>query len=95
MTPAVTKAGLPRRWLGTRFLPANKSDARKAACLRPAKRFSMVVEEAVLRARPQRCPGLSRVRSKKRSIEYHFDRNYDLEEALTAKEDVTSLALVL
>src|SRR5260370_7277691 len=50
-----------------------------------------VVEEAV-------APGLTDMllitgRSK-RSIEDHFDRNYELEEALAAKDDADRLALV-
>src|ERR1700744_2305697 len=90
-TPAVTKAGVPAAGLGTRFLPAPKAPPRELllALQKPASRY--VVEEAVN-------AGLGDVllitgRSK-RSIEDHFDRAYELEEALTAKEDWDKLNLV-
>ncbi|HTU72163.1 MAG TPA: UTP--glucose-1-phosphate uridylyltransferase GalU [Trebonia sp.] len=90
-TPAVTKAVVPAAGLGTRFLPATKATPKEMLPVVDKPAIQYVVEEAV-------GAGLSDVllitgRSK-RSIEDHFDRAYELEEALTAKEDWDKLALV-
>jgi UTP--glucose-1-phosphate uridylyltransferase len=90
-TPAVTKAVVPAAGLGTRFLPATKATPKEMLPVVDKPAIQYVVEEAV-------SAGLSDVllitgRSK-RSIEDHFDRAYELEEALTAKEDWDKLALV-
>jgi UTP--glucose-1-phosphate uridylyltransferase len=91
-TPAaVTKAVVPAAGLGTRFLPATKATPKEMLPVVDKPAIQYVVEEAV-------SAGLNDVllitgRSK-RSIEDHFDRNYELEEALTAKEDWDKLALV-
>src|ERR1700744_6582444 len=91
-TPApVTKAVVPAAGLGTRFLPATKATPKEMLPVVDKPAIQYVVEEAV-------AAGLNDVllitgRSK-RSIEDHFDRNYELEEALTAKEDWDKLALV-
>jgi UTP--glucose-1-phosphate uridylyltransferase len=83
-TPAVTKAVVPAAGLGTRFLPATKATPKEMLPVVDKPAIQYVVEEAV-------ASGLNDVllitgRSK-RSIEDHFDRAYELEEALTAKED--------
>jgi UTP--glucose-1-phosphate uridylyltransferase len=83
-TPAVTKAVVPAAGLGTRFLPATKATPKEMLPVVDKPAIQYVVEEAV-------ASGLGDVllitgRSK-RSIEDHFDRAYELEEALTAKED--------
>src|ERR1700753_1911854 len=83
-TPAVTKAVGPAAGLGTRFLPATKATPKEMLPVVDKPAIQYVVEEAVK-------SGLDDVllvtgRSK-RSIEDHFDRAYELEEALTAKED--------
>ena len=90
-TSAVTKAVVPAAGLGTRFLPATKATPKEMLPVVDKPAIQYVVEEAV-------SAGLSDVllitgRSK-RSIEDHFDRAYELEEALTAKEDWDKLGLV-
>src|SRR6266702_3196403 len=90
-TPAVTKAVVPAAGLGTRFLPATKATPKEMLPVVDKPAIQYVVEEAV-------AAGLDDVlmitgRSK-RSIEDHFDRNYELEEALAAKGDTEGLALI-
>src|ERR1700761_7841411 len=90
-TPTVTKAVVPAAGLGTRFLPATKATPKEMLPVVDKPAIQYVVEEAVT-------AGLNDVllitgRSK-RSIEDHFDRAYELEEALTAKEDWDKLSLV-
>jgi UTP--glucose-1-phosphate uridylyltransferase len=87
----VTKAVVPAAGLGTRFLPATKATPKEMLPVVDKPAIQYVVEEAV-------DAGLDDVllitgRSK-RSIEDHFDRNYELEEALTAKDDTEGLALI-
>ena len=82
---------MPAAGLGTRFLPATKATPKEMLPVVDKPAIQYVVEEAV-------SAGLSDVllitgRSK-RSIEDHFDRAYELEEALTAKEDWDKLGLV-
>src|SRR6266702_6080722 len=89
-TEAVTKAIIPAA-LGTRFLPATKATPKEMLPVVDKPAIQYVVEEAV-------AAGLDDVllitgRSK-RSIEDHFDRNYELEEALIAKGDKEGLALI-
>ncbi len=89
--PAVTKAVVPAAGLGTRFLPATKATPKEMLPVVDKPAIQYVVEEAVN-------AGLDDVllitgRSK-RSIEDHFDRNYELEEALTAKGDSEGLELI-
>jgi UTP--glucose-1-phosphate uridylyltransferase len=88
---AVTKAVVPAAGLGTRFLPATKATPKEMLPVVDKPAIQYVVEEAVN-------AGLDDVllitgRSK-RSIEDHFDRAYELEEALAAKDDTDRLALV-
>jgi UTP--glucose-1-phosphate uridylyltransferase len=90
-TTAVTKAVVPAAGLGTRFLPATKATPKEMLPVVDKPAIQYVVEEAVN-------AGLNDVllitgRSK-RSIEDHFDRAYELEEALTAKEDWDKLGMV-
>ena len=90
-TQAVTKAVVPAAGLGTRFLPATKATPKEMLPVVDKPAIQYVVEEAV-------SAGLNDVllitgRSK-RSIEDHFDRAYELEEALTAKEDWDKLSVV-
>ncbi len=87
----VTKAVIPAAGLGTRFLPATKATPKEMLPVVDKPAIQYVVEEAV-------AAGLDDVlmitgRSK-RSIEDHFDRAYELEEALAAKEDIERLAQV-
>src|SRR5450755_1399864 len=88
---SVTKAVIPAAGLGTRFLPATKATPKEMLPIVDKPAIQYVVEEAV-------SAGLDDVllitgRSK-RSIEDHFDRAYELEEALAAKGDDEGLALV-
>jgi UTP-glucose-1-phosphate uridylyltransferase len=78
----VTKAVIPSAGLGTRFLPATKATPKEMLPVVDKPAIQYVVEEAV-------SAGLNDVllitgRSK-RSIEDHFDRAYELEEALAAR----------
>ena len=87
----VTKAVIPAAGLGTRFLPATKATPKEMLPVVDKPAIQYVVEEAV-------AAGLDDVlmvtgRSK-RSIEDHFDRNYELEEALAAKGDTERLEQV-
>jgi UTP--glucose-1-phosphate uridylyltransferase len=88
---AVTKAVVPAAGLGTRFLPATKATPKEMLPIVDKPAIQYVVEEAV-------AAGLDDVllitgRSK-RSIEDHFDRAYELEEALAAKDNTDGLAQV-
>src|SRR5579859_942142 len=87
----VTKAVIPAAGLGTRFLPATKATPKEMLPVVDKPAIQYVVEEAV-------AAGLDDVllitgRSKV-SIENHFDRAYELEEALAAKEEYERLAQV-
>src|ERR1039457_1877787 len=87
----VTKAVVPAAGPGTRFLPATKATPKEMLPVVDKPAIQYVVEEAV-------SAGLDDVllitgRSK-RSIEDHFDRNYELEESLAAKGYTEGLALI-
>src|SRR6266496_2010816 len=87
----VTKAVIPAAGLGTRFLPATKATPKEMLPVVDKPAIQYVVEEAA-------AAGLDDVlmitgRSKV-SIENHFDRAYELEEALAAKGDAERLAQV-
>jgi UTP--glucose-1-phosphate uridylyltransferase len=87
----VTKAVIPAAGLGTRFLPATKAMPKEMLPVVDKPAIQYVVEEAV-------AAGLDDVlfvtgRSK-RSLEDHFDRNLELEMALSQKGDLDRLALV-
>ncbi len=87
----VTKAVIPAAGLGTRFLPATKATPKEMLPVVDKPAIQYVVEEAA-------AAGLTDVlmvtgRSK-RALEDHFDRNYELEEALASRGDTDRLALV-
>ncbi len=88
---AVTKAVIPAAGLGTRFLPATKALPKEMLPVVDKPAIQYVVEEAV-------AAGLSDVLlitgRNKRAIEDHFDRAYELEQALTAKGDAEGLRLI-
>ncbi len=100
MTPrsAVRKAVIPAAGLGTRFLPATKAQAKEMLPVVDKPAIQYIVEEAV-------AAGIDDIliitgRSK-RSIEDHFDRQFELEyhldaagkhEALTEVVDIAELA---
>jgi UTP--glucose-1-phosphate uridylyltransferase len=82
---------VPAAGLGTRFLPATKATPKEMLPVVDKPAIQYVVEEAV-------GAGLDDVlmvtgRSK-RSIEDHFDRAYELEEALSVKQDWEKLEQV-
>ncbi|MEU7021828.1 UTP--glucose-1-phosphate uridylyltransferase GalU [Streptomyces sp. NPDC046203] len=89
--PRVRKAVIPAAGLGTRFLPATKATPKEMLPVVDKPAIQYVVEEAV-------SAGLSDVLMvtgrNKRPLEDHFDRNYELEEALTRKGDADRLARV-
>jgi UTP--glucose-1-phosphate uridylyltransferase len=92
VTPiAITKAVIPAAGLGTRFLPATKATPKEMLPVVDKPAIQYVVEDAV-------AAGLSDVLMitgrNKRSLEDHFDRAWELEEALEAKGDVHRLARV-
>ncbi|MFF0437279.1 UTP--glucose-1-phosphate uridylyltransferase GalU [Streptomyces sp. NPDC004327] len=90
-TPPLTKAVIPAAGLGTRFLPATKATPKEMLPVVDKPAIQYVVEEAV-------AAGLSDVLMitgrNKRPLEDHFDRNYELEEALVRKGDDERLARV-
>jgi UTP--glucose-1-phosphate uridylyltransferase len=87
----VTKAVVPAAGLGTRFLPATKATPKEMLPIVDKPAIQYVVEEAVK-------AGLDDVLlvtgRGKRPIEDHFDRAYELEEALRAKDNRERLAAV-
>ncbi|MGW0466997.1 UTP--glucose-1-phosphate uridylyltransferase GalU [Streptomyces sp. NPDC003027] len=89
--PRITKAVIPAAGLGTRFLPATKATPKEMLPVVDKPAIQYVVEEAVE-------AGLHDVLMitgrNKRPLEDHFDRNYELEEALTRKGDAERLSKV-
>lgn len=87
----VTHAVIPAAGLGTRFLPATKATPKEMLPVVDKPAIQYVVEEAAE-------AGLANVLMitgrNKRPLEDHFDRNYELESALTRKQDADRLALV-
>ena len=85
----VRKAVLPAAGLGTRFLPVTKSVPKEMLPLVDRPAIQYVVEEAVL-------AGLTDVLvitgRGKRAVEDHFDRNVELEVALTNSGKTEALA---
>ncbi len=89
-TPVV-KAVIPVAGLGTRFLPATKAIPKEMIPVVDKPTIQYVVEEAV-------AAGLGDILlvtgRGKEAIENHFDRAYELEQALTAKGDTDRLAQI-
>ncbi|GGT61753.1 UTP--glucose-1-phosphate uridylyltransferase GalU [Streptomyces purpureus] len=87
----ISKAVIPAAGLGTRFLPATKATPKEMLPVVDKPAIQYVVEEAV-------GAGLTDVLMvtgrNKRPLEDHFDRNYELEEALLKKGDQDRLAKV-
>jgi UTP--glucose-1-phosphate uridylyltransferase len=88
---AVTKAVIPAAGLGTRFLPATKATPKEMLPIVDKPAIEYVVEEAV-------AAGLDDILMitgrGKRTLEDHFDRAYELEEALAEKGDTDRLKAV-
>jgi UTP--glucose-1-phosphate uridylyltransferase len=74
--PLVTKAVIPAAGLGTRFLPATKSQPKEMLPIVDKPSIQYVVEEAV---RAGLTDVLVITGRGKRAIEDHFDRNFELE----------------
>jgi UTP--glucose-1-phosphate uridylyltransferase len=87
----VTKAVIPAAGMGTRFLPATKAIPKEMLPVVDKPAIQYVVEEAT-RA------GLSDVLMvtgrNKNALEDHFDRHWELEQALEAKGDKVRLSSV-
>ena len=90
-TGSLTKAVIPAAGLGTRFLPFSKATPKEMLPVIDTPVIEMIVQEAA-------SAGLTDVlmvtRRGKPSIEDHFDRAHELEEALAAKDDEAGLALI-
>ncbi|MFD5423949.1 UTP--glucose-1-phosphate uridylyltransferase GalU [Streptomyces sp. NPDC127084] len=88
---SISKAVIPAAGLGTRFLPATKATPKEMLPVVDKPAIQYVVEEAV-------DAGLSDILMvtgrNKRPLEDHFDRNYELEEALRRKGDAQRLGKV-
>ncbi|MEU9254968.1 UTP--glucose-1-phosphate uridylyltransferase GalU [Streptomyces sp. NPDC048270] len=80
----ITKAVIPAAGLGTRFLPLTKATPKEMLPVVDKPAIQYVVEEAV-------AAGMSDILMvtgrNKRPLEDHFDRNYELEEALQRRGD--------
>ena len=90
-TTDVTKAVIPAAGLGTRFLPATKATPKEMLPVVDKPAIQYVVEEAVAAGLDDVLVIIGR---SKHSIEDHFDRAFELEEALAAKEEYERLAQV-
>jgi UTP--glucose-1-phosphate uridylyltransferase len=94
MTTKVRKAVIPAAGLGTRFLPSTKATPKEMLTLVDKPAIQYVVEEAV-------SAGISDILvvtgRPKRTIEDHFDRAPELEEALarTGKDDLLRVVVEL
>ena len=88
MKPAVTKAVIPAAGLGTRFLPATKAQPKEMLPIVDKPAIQFVVEEAV---RAGIDDILIITGRGKRSLEDHFDRNFELEYYLEARGKVHEL----
>ncbi|WP_165989196.1 UTP--glucose-1-phosphate uridylyltransferase [Streptomyces sp. YIM 98790] len=90
-SPRINKAVIPAAGLGTRFLPATKATPKEMLPVVDQPAIQYVVEEAT-------SAGLTDVLMvtgrNKRPLEDHFDRNYELEDALRRKGDAERLAAV-
>jgi len=88
----VTKAVIPAAGLGTRFLPATKAQPKEMLPVVDRPAIQYVVEEAV-------SAGLDDILiitgRNKRSLEDHFDRNFELEHNLRSKGKEEDLADVV
>ncbi len=91
MTRAVRKVVIPAAGLGTRFLPATKSQPKEMLPIVDKPAIQYVVEEAV---RAGIRDILIITGRGKRTLEDHFDRSFELEAELTAKDKHEQLAEV-
>ena len=87
----IKKAVIPAAGLGTRFLPATKAQPKEMLPIVDKPSIQFIVEEAVESGIEEILIVTGR---NKRSIEDHFDKNYELEAALKAKGDTERLKLI-
>jgi len=87
-TPTVTKAVIPAAGLGTRFLPATKAQPKEMLPVVDKPAIQYVVEEAVRAGIDDILIVTGR---NKRSLEDHFDRNFELEYYLEQRGKVHEL----
>ena len=94
MTTKVRKAVIPAAGLGTRFLPSTKATPKEMLTLVDKPAIQYVVEEAVSAGITDILVVTGRT---KRTIEDHFDRAPELEEALarTGKDDLLRVVVEL
>ena len=85
------KAVFPVAGLGTRFLPATKASPKEMLCVVDKPLIQYAVEEAIEAGFTELIFVTGR---SKRSIEDHFDRSFELEYELQAKNKTDLLALV-
>ncbi|WP_017756712.1 UTP--glucose-1-phosphate uridylyltransferase GalU [Calidifontibacillus oryziterrae] len=85
----IKKAILPAAGLGTRFLPATKAQPKEMLPIVDKPTIQYIVEEAVASGIEEIVIIIGRG---KRSIEDHFDKSYELEDALLKKNQLALLA---
>ncbi|AMB99595.1 UTP--glucose-1-phosphate uridylyltransferase [Aerococcus urinaehominis] len=87
----IKRAVIPAAGLGTRFLPSSKAMAKEIIPIVDKPTIQFIVEEAL-------AAGIEEIMiitgRSKRSIEDHFDANYELEENLSSKQKDQLLGLV-
>lgn len=84
----IRKAIIPAAGLGTRFLPATKAQAKEMLPIVDKPTIQYIVEEAVASGIEEIIIIIGRG---KRSIEDHFDKSYELEDALLKKNQLAIL----
>lgn len=87
----VRKAVFPVAGLGTRFLPATKASPKEMLCVVDKPLIQYAVEEAIEAGITEMIFVTGR---SKRSIEDHFDKSFELEHELEAKQKTELLKLV-
>jgi UTP--glucose-1-phosphate uridylyltransferase len=87
----VRKAVFPVAGLGTRFLPATKASPKEMLCIVDKPLIQYAVEEAIEAGITEMIFVTGR---SKRSIEDHFDKSFELEHELEAKQKTELLNLV-
>lgn len=87
----IHKAVIPAAGFGTRFLPAAKSQPKEMLPIVDTPVIQYVVEEAVAAGITDI---LMIIGKGKRAIEEHFDRNFELEAELEAKQKTAELELL-
>jgi len=87
----ITKAVIPAAGFGTRFLPATKASPKEMLPIVDTPVIQYVVEEAVAAGITDILMVIGRG---KRTLEEHFDRNFELEYELEAKGKLKELASI-